>query len=497
MSQPEEPTPPPLGRAPAALAGVIALALLAPMLAAALTNMSRAWDVGYYHLPFAARLGGVLGPGDYVFHRMNQARFEGFPLLAERLQGVCWRLTGRPEATNLVALACVPLFAWFLRARFRVPLGLSVIALLAIPLVHVHATSSYVDVPANAAASVVVLLAIDAWAREAELDGRTVALAIGCAAIAADIKFQTYPVLLVALAALGARLVVPLRRGAADAKARARRLAIALVAAMPLVFAAPIDNVVRHHNPFYPVELRVAGHVLPGADTPYAASPAWLEHAPRPVRFAASLLELRIRPFSSTRRWTVDQWMDDDDGSRVGGFFNAYVVVLLAMLAALVVRARGDRRARAVGAGFALLTAVTSVLPQSHELRYYLDWMIVLVACVLWLACAPREAAKARGARIADALTGPRAALVVALAALSVVLAVTRCGYAYPSGTSFAGLVAEEVPPAAIAGVADGERVCTKREPWAILWAAKFHGRRYVLKEAQEKGDCDGFRPLD
>src|SRR4051794_25273954 len=81
--------------------------------------------------------------------------------------------------------------------------------------------------------------------------------------------------------------------------------------------------------------------------------------------------------------------------------------------------------------GFAVLTAVTAALPQSHELRYYLYWMIVLVSLNLILAS--RE-----GARVG--LTPPALGAACALA-LSVVLAVTRCGYAYPSGSTFTELV--------------------------------------------------------
>jgi hypothetical protein len=475
---------------------LVAGLLLLSMLAAALHDVSRAWDVGYYHLPFAARLGGVLGPDAYVFHRLNQARFEGFPLFAELLQGVLWRLTGRAESVNLVAFAAVPLFAWFLRARFGVPLRLGVIGLLAIPIVHVHASSAYVDLPANAAASAVVLLSIEAWALRGPVRARAVLLALGTAAIAANTKFQTHPVLVAALAGLGARVVADVRAApAGPARARSRRLLAVMACAMPLVFATPLRNAVVHHNPFYPVELRLLGHVLPGADTPYASSPPWLEHAPRPVRFACSVLEIGIRPLSSRRRWTVDQWMDDANGRRMGGFFGAYAALLLALFAWRVARERARRPVRAAAAGFALLTAITSVLPQSHELRYYLDWMIVLVALSLWLAC-DGEGARRRGA--AAALLGPQGVGAVAFGALAVVLGVTRGGYAYPSGTSFADLVREEVDERILSGVRDGERVCTHRAPWAVLWAAPFHGsRRYTLKEAEEPLDCDGFRPLE
>ena len=70
------------------------------ILSAALHDVSQAWDSGYYHLPFAARLAGILRPEDFVFHPANTARFAGFPLLGERLQGLLWRASGRPECAN-------------------------------------------------------------------------------------------------------------------------------------------------------------------------------------------------------------------------------------------------------------------------------------------------------------------------------------------------------------------------------------------------------------
>ena len=97
----------------------LALLLLASMLVTALHDVSQAWDVGYYHLPFAGRLAGLLPESEYVFSSANSARYRGFPLLAELLQGLCWRVTGRPETTNLVAFASLPLVAWFASASPR------------------------------------------------------------------------------------------------------------------------------------------------------------------------------------------------------------------------------------------------------------------------------------------------------------------------------------------------------------------------------------------
>jgi len=107
------------------------LGLLASMLVAALHDASQAWDVGYYHLPFAGRLVGLLPETQYVFSSANAARYKGFPLLAELLQGLFWRLTGRPEGANLVAFASVPVLAWFAQRRLGAPWHLTVPSLLA------------------------------------------------------------------------------------------------------------------------------------------------------------------------------------------------------------------------------------------------------------------------------------------------------------------------------------------------------------------------------
>lgn len=459
----------------------LAFLLLASMLVTALHDESQAWDVAYYHTPFAGRLVGLLPPSEYLFHAANEARFHGFALLGELLQGVLWRVTGRPESANLVAFACVPLLAWFLARRMGVAWHLTVLSLLAIPLVHTHATSAYVDLPGNAAASVLVLLVLDAYTSERTVAFGTLLLALLVAAIAANIKPMLHPVVVLSLGALAVRLVQTARRSAPSGAAKRTLLVLAI--ALPLVFATPLKNAVFHNNPYYPVKLTLLGHELPGPEDPYSSSPVWLAAVPRPVRFACSLLEIGLRPLCDPRRWTVDQWMPPDaPGYRMGGFFHAYVLAHLALLAWRVWRDRS--RAVVVAAlGFSALTVVTSLLPQSHELRYYMSWMIVLVAINLWLASRPGEKSASLG--------------ILATAALGVVLVATRGVYAYPSGSTFDKLVREKVDARALAGIGDGERVCVEREPYDVLWAPVFHRpRRYAVQEAEEDTDCRGSRAV-
>ncbi len=463
---------------------MLAGALLLSVLAGALHDVSRAWDVWYYHLPFAARIAGIVPAGEFVFHPADQARFDGFPLLGEALQGLLWRVTGRPESANLVAYASVPLFAWFLRRSFGVPWQLTVFALFAIPLVQIHASSAYVDLPANAAASVVVMLAIRAHATRAPLARGTLALAVVSAAVAANMKVMMGPIVLVGLGALAVELLRQKR--AAPLRDKLRWSAMALLALLA-VFATPLKNAAMHGNPWYPVQVSALGFTFAGPEEPYSFAPAWLVDKPRFIRFVCSLLEIGLRPYSSTRRWTIDQFMPaDEPGSRLGGYFGAYVVAMVVALAVLGWRAR-SRRARVSAIGFGAFTLLVSHMPQAHELRYYLCWMIVLVALVLWLA-QPEDAAPSRG-------SASRWLYAVCVPALAVVIGVTHAGCIYPAGVGFAELLREQVNEGALDHVQ--ARVCINRAPWNILWAARFHApRQYVVYEAEGPADCRGASEL-
>jgi hypothetical protein len=453
---------------------VLACVLLASLAVAAWHDVSKAWDVWYYHLPFAGRLVGLVDEASFTFGRANQARFDGFPLFGELLQGLLWRITGRPECASFVALAALPGLAWFLKRTFAVPAHLSILAFVAIPLVQIHATACYVDLPANACVTMLALLAYRQLVLR-EPPGLRVMLAASALAIAAaNTKFQLVPVVLAAATVL---VATALRR---DAKRRARLLVIAL--ALPLVFATPLKNAVRHGNPVWPVELHLLGKSLPHAEGAYASSPVWLENVPRPVRWSASVLELGLHPVAGHARWTIDQWTPPSEpGYRMGGFFGAYVVVnVVALLFAALVRRTREAKVAALFAGGA--TVVASLMPQSHELRYYLFWMLLLVALnlVVW-------------SRERRAVTG-----LVALVAFAVVAWSTEGTYLYASGDSFATFTAAKVDRAALDRVQPGERVCVNRQPWTFLYAPRFHaGRSYSVQEAEGPDECAGARPLE
>ena len=453
---------------------LLAASLLASLVVAAWHDVSKAWDVWYYHLPFAGRIAGIIDARSYAFGRLNQARFDGFPLLGEALQGLLWRITGRPECASFVSLAALPGLAWFMRRLFKVPPHLTLLALLAIPLVQIHATGCYVDLPANACATMLALVAYRQVVAREPPTLRTLAGASALAIVTANMKFQLVPVVVAAAAVL---VGVSLRR---DAQRRLRILAMAI--ALPLVFATPLKNTVRHGNPVWPVEIHLLGKSLPHAERAYSSSPDWLDDVPRPVRWGASVLELGLHPIASHGRWSIDQWTPPSEpGYRMGGFFGGYVVVnVAALILAFYMRRTRETKLALVFAGGA--TVVASLVPQSHELRYYLFWMLLLVALnlVVW----SRERAVTVG--------------LVALGALSIVAWSTGGTYLYASGDSFRELVAAKVDRAALERIAPDARVCIAREPWTFLYAPSFHPERhYVVQEAEGPAECAGAPLLE
>lgn len=452
----------------------LALGLAVAIVVAACHDVSKAWDVWMYHLPFAGRIAGLVDPNTYVFGLANRQRFEGFPLLAEALQGLAWRLTGRPECANLVSVAALGMVVVFMKRRFGVPASLSLVAFLAIPLVQIHVTAAYVDLPANACATLLALVTYQALVAKEPPNTRELGIAAVLAVATSNMKFQLVPVV------LGCAVVLLVRSLRNDDRRLARLGVIAL--ALPFVFATPIKNVILHGNPVWPVEIHVPGVHIPFAETAYASSPRWLEHVPRPVRFLCSVLEIGARPIAEGHRWSIDQWTPPDEpGYRMGGFFGAFVLVNLVALAFAAYRRRSRENVVAI-AFFAGLSALVSVLPQSHELRYYLVWMLTLVALnlVVW----SRER--------------PLTVGWVGAAALAVVAWSTGGTYLVPSGDSFATLLATHVDRARLEAIAPGERVCIDRQPWTFLWSPQFHARAsYVVQEAEDPSACNGARPLD
>jgi hypothetical protein len=169
----------------------------------------------------------------------------------------------------------------------------------------------------------------------------------------------------------------------------------------------------------------------------------------------------------------------------MGGYFGAYVLANLAFLG--LAAWRRTREARAAAMLFGGVTLVVSLMPQSHELRYYMHWMMLLVSLNLILWTSPRFG-HARG---------PLALGLTATLALAVVAWSTNADFLYASGSTFAEYLAKRAPSAAFSEVVPGDHLCVSRQPFTFLYAPAFHPTKtYAVQEAVTDEDCRGARPL-
>ena len=163
----------------------------------------------------------------------------------------------------------------------------------------------------------------------------------------------------------------------------------------------------------------------------------------------------------------------------MGGYFGAYVVINVLALAGAVWRRR-TREAVVAAALFGGVTVAAALVPQSHELRYYMHWMLLLVSLnlVLWA----REARRAVG--------------VVAVSALAVVTWSTSAAYLHASGGA-----SKRSSPSASTGPRDRVRTAGRAPLSSIARPSRSSTRRPSTrtratrcKRATTDADCNGAR---
>jgi hypothetical protein len=276
-------------------------------------------------------------------------------------------------------------------------------------------------------AAVVVLVVHRALVHQRELPRRWIVVALVMGALATNVKLLLAPVVFASLVVLALE---------------SRRSRLVCVLASPIVFASQLVNLV---------------------------SPRFLPW-PQPFRFAASLLEAGAHPFGHPHRYTVDQWMPPHmDGARMGGFLHVYVIALLALLV-LLSRSREGRMGVLVMIG---LTAIVAVMPQSHVLRYYMVWMLVLVALVVMLGA---RALKRHPIRAVLACA------IVPVSALATTAYATGGMYFTPDPYSVHDVLRERVESSVVAAIPENGRACIAKPPLSVLYAARFHPpRRYSI----------------
>src|SRR5258707_10270006 len=130
---------------PPAVAGALILLICLK----AIVGIDLVWDSLAYHLPFTALRSGILTKWQFQLHLQLRQLYLGSPVLGDLLRGWLWRLSGRPEAVNLLAVLSLLGLIGYLKWAFRIEAGWTLIGLLAIPVVRTAAAGNYLALPAH------------------------------------------------------------------------------------------------------------------------------------------------------------------------------------------------------------------------------------------------------------------------------------------------------------------------------------------------------------
>jgi len=474
-----------------ALPKVFAALLVLTLFTRAVIDVDLSWDTWMYHMLFAARIWDLIPDGSYIMIAQHEARWEGFPMLAEALQGFLWKITGRPESTDLLALFSLIGFAFFLKSYLRISIYISLLALLAIPLVQIHTTNSYVDLFGNLGLSALIILAYLWYSNDDFASIKNIFITCIAAAVAANTKFQLLPLAAIVCAIIVIRWIQLYFTSRAKNRDLPQPVSIAMLIAVllsPAIFFTPVKNLLQHGNPVFPVNMAVGNVKLEGPNRHFAHHKDRIEKVSEPASWLLSVMEVGSRPLTHPRRWTYDNWQPvGKEGRKRGGFFNLYVLLNLAVLIYFSLRMK-SRESLLVAGTILLLSALAAFMPGSFQLRYYMFWMICLVSFNLYLI------AEARFYNIKGAVVSEKTVAWICMLFVLAVIGITRAQYVLPSLYSFNTLKHYKVSQEVLDTIQDGEKVCLYNEPWTFVYASGFHGLDYVVKEGRSAGECGEFR---
>lgn len=467
---------------------LLAIALFLALGLRAAVSIDPSLEAWWQHLPWAARLGGLMPADGYTWNAFLEQRFAGFPLMIEWLQGQLWRLTGRAETTNLVALGSLALFVLLLRVRFKVPMQLALLGLVAIPLVQVSATGTSADLPANLALAGAFLMLMPLYSGRTLPRLHDAALFFLLCALAAHARLELLPVVaaVFALGFLGLTWT-RLRRGKEGSRRIVRVLGIWIFSALAaaVIFFIPAKNLSLLGDPLYPFGLKAGEIAYSGPQDAYelradglARVPAGSESAPvqtppiDPAAPPATRLAALAEPFRARAEVWANQVLDvgaaplfgDASWARFGaqqfplavsakGFLGWYALFNLGLFALLILT--GLLRRLGILVLFALATALAIAVPDYTALNQYMFWMLLLVSLNLVMLRPGGER------KPASASTGlQRLFALAALAALAIGIYATRADLIRPTFQTAADLAAAKRNPALLAQVQANPTSC-------------------------------------
>ncbi len=468
---------------------IIAFLLLLSIGLKAILDVDRNYDTWVYHFPFAARLWGIIPPDGFVFDGYFESRFHGFGLLGEYLQGFFWFITGRPESANLVGYLSLILYIFFLKKYFNVPFYLSTIALLAIPIVQIHAASSYIDLPSAIAIAVLIMITYHIHISSKQISKADLFIIFIAGFCAANMRLQFTPIVFIILCFTLYRLWFGSFK--ANNSGKLFPAIVILVLAMLVIFATPVKNLFSYGNPVYPVIVKVAGVELNHREEtpPEPNLPGY--DLSRPLLWLYSVFEIVPRPFFDGD-WSIDQGGSRIKGDQFGGYFGAYVL-FNSLLFLYLAYCNWSRDTKIAAFSIILMSIVTALIPSSPRLRYYMYWMIILVSFNLSLICNLAKVA------LFPKFVNPRNMGIISGLTLGIVILSTHAEYVRPLFVPFSVFFERKVDSTLVKQIHEGDKVCIKlpHQQWLFLYSSVFQSPlSYSIKPDESNGQCGTWRQL-
>lgn len=352
-----------------------------------------AYDVWWYHLPFA----GLLHNVDDFREKFGMVgsiaeRYKGFPKLVNWIQGFFWSLTGQLGGLalpNVLSLVFYLSFCWFwlkIRPDFLLPL------LLSIPLVAIHVTSAYIDLIASISVAIQFLagfLLVKSLVQSVNRNNLMLVLFYWLAALmAGNAKFpSTISSLSVGIIFIGFTVYYLVCHHTKFSPAYCRKLLGIFLAGLLLSSLTLLNNTFTFGNPFFPIQM--AG--LPGAeqstdDNSSLKYTNFMGPLKSPTEWILSITELdwKIRGVITSYNESSSSGDNARRGGkgRTGGCWGSYMVFNFALLVYFLYKfciRRKEYFFHQLTFLFLILTILTAFLPNSLKMRFYLYVPILLL----------------------------------------------------------------------------------------------------------------------
>ena len=365
---------------------ILALIAVSLLVLRSMTVADGSWDTLSYHLPFAAMRVGLLSDDNFVFSSPIAAAYLGFPSAIYYVKGFLWSITGKAEASQLVSILSVMIFALFAKKTLLMPTEWLVIGVLSIPAIQIGASTNMTDVPANMGMAMMFLSLYKLIIQPAQINKTDLLWLLIACLITSGSKPQA---VIVGCFLFATYLAVFFWLKKSDAiqynELLTKKTTIFGLVFSALVISYPaLVNLYSYQNPLYPMDVKIAGIHLKGI---FGANswpdPAYLNTLPQQVRWLLSVLELNafdLRP--------LPYMLGQGDVPRtaksftMGGYFSPLILMSLFVIILTAIKKTHREYVR----GLLLFLGVTlfiASLPSSNELRYYSFWAVSLVAIAI------------------------------------------------------------------------------------------------------------------